>query len=258
MRLKSYIDSEINIFNVLLTLEMIDTCHQNNRLDESVVNTVKGAIDKVKAFLQNSVKSDFWKMVEKDKNLGQHLYSFSIDGARLLYHAFNAYYNKDDESKKYIKELSKTVGNTEFRNILLKLDVMTLSMFTGPIEIIDVLTGWKLYDALKKKLKPLDDKAREAIKMIELIKHDLENPAFKIQAQKYSNALRRVFSLGGYKKIDEKDMSINKHILLEETVGADIAEPDIKIGDPVRRRLKRQKKVKDGEELGPKDKKKKK
>lgn len=245
MRLQQHIDTDVNIFDVLLTLEMIESCHEANRLDEGVVDSVKGMIDKVKSMMQKSVKNDFWRMVEKDKNLGQHLYSFSIDGARLLFHAFNVHYNNSEESKAYIKELSKNVSSTTFKQILLKLDVVTLSMFTGPIEAIDVLTGWKVYDALKKKLKPYDDQARDAIKTIEMLRKTLENPAFKSQAQKYANALRRVFNLGGYKKIDE------------ETLGADIAEPDMKIG-AVRKRLKVKKKLKDGQELGPKDKKKKK
>lgn len=232
MRLKQQVTSEQELFNILLTLEMIETCHKASQIDEGVVDTVKGMVDKVKGMMQKSVKNDFWRMVEKDKNLGQHLYSFSIDGARLLYHAFNVHYNKSEESKKYIKELSKNVSSTSFKNILLKLDVVTLSMFTGPIEAIDVLTGWKVYDALKKKLKPYDEQARDAIKTIESLKQTLENPAFKAQAQKYSNALRRVFNIGDYKKVNE------------ETLGADIAEPDIKIGDTVKRRLRTKKREK--------------
>ena len=52
----------------------------------------------------------------------------------------------NEESRKKVKELSrKKVSKEDFMNFLINLDMITFHAISGPIHIIDAITGWDLH-----------------------------------------------------------------------------------------------------------------
>ena len=59
--------------------------------------------------------------------------------------------------------LKKKVSKEELIDFFFKLDVLTLSLLTGPINIIDALMGWNIVATLKSKGKTSDSRIKDAI-----------------------------------------------------------------------------------------------
>lgn len=230
MRLSQYINDDVNIIDVMMVLEMIENCHKVDQINEGVLDSISSMYKNIKDMVMK--RSDIIKNVEVEKGLISYLKSIGLGGSQMIYHAFNAYFNKSQESREQIKVLSQSVKKEYIVDILMKLDVLTLHLVTGPLHIIEAVTGWNILHVLKMKVEPVTKKAKEAIHTLETLKDSLEGETKK-QLQKYANAIRRIFELDGYKKVSE------------ETVTGDIAEPDTLIGDdPMRRRKKLKKKKK--------------
>jgi vesicle coat complex subunit len=214
-------------------MAFIEAC-MNNTINEGVVDSAKGFLNKIGDIFKNKVEPVAKKAglhIETKKGLLQYLSAASTGVAKLLYYAVDYYFNKNEESKKKMIELAKSVKKEDIIDFLLKLDMLTLHLISGPIHQLDALTGTHIWANIQNKTKNVTDAAKDAIKKIESLKDHLEG-SLKAQLQKYSNALRRLFGIGEYKKISEG-------LLRDETIGSDIAEPDIKIGEPVQRRLKK-------------------
>ena len=211
----------------------IEACIDNT-LNEGVVDSSKAFLSKIGDIFKDKVEPVAKKAglhIETKKGLLQYLSSASTGVAKLLYYAVDYYFNKNEESKKKMIELAKSVKKEDIIDFLLKLDMLTLHIISGPIHQLDALTGTHIWANIQKKTKNVTDAAKDAIEKIESLKDHLKG-SLKPQLQKYSNALRRLFDIGGHKKV-------NEGILRDETIGSDIAEPDIKISEPVRRRLKK-------------------
>ena len=64
----------------------------------------------------------------------------------------------NEESRKKVKELSqKKVSKEDFMNFLINLDMITFHAISGPIHIIDAITGWELHS----KIISTHDKVKE-------------------------------------------------------------------------------------------------
>jgi vesicle coat complex subunit len=213
----------------------IEACIDNT-LNEGVVDSSKAFLSKIGDIFKNKVEPVAKKAglhIETKKGLLQYLSSATTSVAKLLYYAVDYYFNKNEESKKKMIELAKSVKKEDIIDFLLKLDMLTLHLISGPIHQLDALTGTHIWANIQSKTKNVTDAAKDAIKKIESLKDHLEG-SLKSQLQKYSNALRRLFGIGDFKNVSEG-------LLRDETIGSDIAEPDIKIGDTVQRRLKKKK-----------------
>ena len=210
-KFKNYINNEYldnDVFNILETIIFIE---EYEFLTESIISNIK---NKIKLLIKKAGLH-----VKSGEGLIHHLIKASKGISQIIYHSFNAYYNNNKESKEKVKEISKSLKKEDILDFLLKLDMVSLHMVTGPIHIIDALTGMHIWANIKGKVEPAIDRAKKAIESLEELKGHLEGK-LKQQVQKYSNALRRVFSIGDMKKY-----------VMEQTLGIDIATPDIKIGD---------------------------
>ena len=65
-----------------------------------------------------------------------------------------------DELKKLVK---RKATKEELIDFFFKLDTLTLSILTGPINIIDALTGWNIVSSLKDKGKTPNKRIKDAI-----------------------------------------------------------------------------------------------
>jgi len=238
MRLQQHIDD--NLFDIVIMAGIIDECHKIHHLDESVGDSISSMIKGVKDILKKR-KPVISKYVEKEKGLAHYFKDLGIGGAQLMYHAFNAYYNKDAKSRERVRELASSVKKEHIMDILLKLDVLSLHLVTGPLHIIDAITGWNFLHYIKNKVEPTEKKVKAALHSLDSLKNDLQGE-LKSQLIRYTNALRRVFGVEGFQKV------------AEETVAGDVAAPDMKIGEPVRRHLKTKKSAKDIKKKNLKDK----
>jgi hypothetical protein len=226
MRLQQHIDNN-DLGIIIEAMVIIEECRKVDEINEGVTDSMSKMIKSVKSMLKKK-KPEVSKMVEKEKGLIHYFKDLGVGGSQMMYHAFNAYYNKNNESKQRVKELSKSVKKEHVMDVLLKLDVLSLHLVTGPLHILEAVTGWNILHHIKNKVEPVEKRIKTALHALESLKNDLTGD-MKTQLLRYTNGLRRVFDVGEFQKIKE------------ETIGADVASPDMVIGEPVRRRLKTQK-----------------
>ena len=83
--------------------------------------------------------------------------------AEVMFHAFKAH-GGDRQSRTKLKDLlQKRVSKEELFDFLLKLDAVTFSAITGPINIIDAIMGWNTVENIRKKAVKVDDRIATAI-----------------------------------------------------------------------------------------------
>ena len=81
----------------------------------------------------------------------------------VMYYAFKAH-GGDREARVKLKDLlQKRVSKEELIDFLLKLDAVTFSAITGPINIIDAIMGWNTVANIRKKAVKVDDRIINAI-----------------------------------------------------------------------------------------------
>jgi len=205
----------------------IDKCGDDS-INEAAVEKVASLIKKSGGILDkyiNPVANKAGINVSVKKGLVHYLASAGINTAKLIYHAINYYYNKDEKSKERIKEIIKSVKKEDLIDFLLKLDTLTLHLITGPIHTIDALTGTHIWANIKTKAETMMDKAKKAITYLESLKSDVEG-RLKKQIQKYADSLKKIFGINSAKAVTES------------TVTADVENPDVKIGSAVKKCLK--------------------
>ena len=82
---------------------------------------------------------------------------------QVMYYAFKAH-GGDKEARVKLKELlQKRVSREELFDFLLKLDAVTFSAITGPINIIDAIMGWSTVANIRKSAVKGDDRIKVAI-----------------------------------------------------------------------------------------------
>lgn len=147
MRFKNYIDGD--------TLSVVELCYfiQNgNNLSETTV-LEKGI---------NSVLTKLGFKLHKGRGLVHVLASAGKNTGLLFYYAFKVAAG-ENEYKEKIKEISKSVKKEDVVDILLKLDMLTMHAITGPIHIIDAITGWHVGANLKSMSHNVETKVKNVI-----------------------------------------------------------------------------------------------
>lgn len=85
--------------------------------------------------------------------------------AQFFYHALRAPKNK--ESREKVKELAgKEISKEEIIDFLLRLDTLTMHLLTGPIHMIEALTGWHIWAKVGKKSQEVMDRAKQALETL--------------------------------------------------------------------------------------------
>jgi hypothetical protein len=98
-----------------------------------------------------------------DRGLLQTLSRVSSHISKVIYYAIKAK-GGDRAARGEVKELlKKRVTKEELIDFFFKLDTLTLSILTGPINIIDALMGWNIVAILKSKGKTADSRIKDAI-----------------------------------------------------------------------------------------------
>ena len=102
------------------------------------------------------------ELEKKSPGVIEYIAKFAKGAGQMVYYGI-----KGDKNK--VKALAKSITKEEVIDFLLKLDLVTLHMVTGPIHFIDGLTGWSLeanVDKIKKKSISIIDSIKKAIKAV--------------------------------------------------------------------------------------------
>jgi len=88
-----------------------------------------------------------------------------------------------------IKEIAKTVKKEDLIDVLLKLDQATMHFVTGPIHLIDAITGWHIGAAVGKATETTITQITKAVKTAkEIISDKVQNT--KLKNKMLSNIVR--------------------------------------------------------------------
>jgi len=110
----------------------------------------------------------FGLKIHKSKGVIDYIKQFSSVAGRMLLAAI-----KGDGEK--VKKIALELSREDFVDFLLKLDLITLHIISGPVHFIDGLTGWNI----SANLKHVATTSKEYLKLIydgiENVKHGVKN-----------------------------------------------------------------------------------
>lgn len=122
------------------------------------------------------------------KNVSKHI-------SKTIILAIKAYAKKDEESKEELRlHLNKRASKQEMLDFILRLDQLTLHAITGPIHMIDALTGWHLAADLHSASKTDVVKVQTALTTLSAVKVAAD------KRSKLRSAISRLKFLFGLKK----------------------------------------------------------
>lgn len=147
---KNYVDDQLieqNIIEYLILSEM--TLTEQEEIFGDVIN--EGKLDSLlhKAGLH----------IHKGKGLIQYLMSAGKGIGKMVVAAIKG-------DKEGVKKIAQSIDKGDVLDFLLKLDTATLHLVTGPLHLIDAVTGWHLWAAVKDKAegaKNIIDKIKQAL-----------------------------------------------------------------------------------------------
>ena len=118
--------------------------------------------------LKNTASS-FGIKIHKSTGLIQYISKFSKGVGKLIIAAIKG--NKEE-----VKRIATSIDSNQVLDFLLKLDLATLHLITGPIHFIDAVTGWNLTVEISQK----SDKAETIVDKLKNIFKDLKNTAKQV------------------------------------------------------------------------------
>ena len=131
--------------------------------------------------------------VDVGPGLIQQVGKASKNVGQLLWYAFKNWATNDKEALEKAKELANTqVTKEDFVKFIFNLDKLTLHLITGPLKIIDGLTGWHIDAAVKSATSDLVDRAKATINNLKTMAKETTG---KIQKSlvSYIHAISRMF-----------------------------------------------------------------
>ena len=160
MKIRDYLNEGIQLNEDINNLLELAVFMDDGQLDEGILKKTKNVLPKLGIDIEKKGQGIIGKL--KDPKTKEFF--------KLLFKAFKG----DEEAKTKVKEMSKEiVSKGDIVNILLKLDSITLHMISGPVHILEYLTGWKI-SGVKKEMKSVVqriDKAMASLKdLYELLK----------------------------------------------------------------------------------------
>jgi hypothetical protein len=192
MKFKQYMtESEQDLVSLV---EYMVFMQEFNTMDEGIGDALKNMKGKVTKVLKKAGIH-----IQQGEGLIQQLTKAHKGVGQLIYYSFIAYYNNDQKAREKVKEIMISLKPEHILDFILRLDVLTMHLLTGPIHMLDALTGTHIWANVKGKVEALEVRAKTAIESLESLKIHVEGK-IQTQIQKYSNALRRVFSIEGYSK----------------------------------------------------------
>jgi len=150
-----YTHEEYRDMEIVLEISMIldDSANMNEAFDLNTLKKGAGAL--LKSIGGGAHKS------------GDGLIQVALKSGKLMaefiWHTLRAAAGNED-SKVRMKELANTqITKEQVLDFLLKLDMATLHLVSGPLHLIDAVTGWHIWAHIKTKSEDMLTKAKNAI-----------------------------------------------------------------------------------------------
>jgi|SRR6056297_228114 len=177
MRFNEYINEYTDIDTLL---ELYFFIEYHNRIDE--------------AFDFGKLLSKMGFHVKKGKGLIHTMKSASKGTKDLLWYTFKLYQGDEDYREKIIN-LYKSINKEDVIDVLLRLDMLTLHAITGPIHMLDAITGWHLAPNLKRKATDIKDRVKRVIDHLSTIKKEYTDDKVKKEVDRMLNQFKELFSI---------------------------------------------------------------
>lgn len=179
MKFKGYLTEDMVRQDTALMIEA--AMFFDDGLNEGIGDSIKKFLPKLG--LHVDVSQGLIQQIAKgSKNVGQ-----------LLWYGFKAWATNDKEAAAKAKELANTkVTKEDFAKFIFNLDKLTLHLITGPLKIIDGLTGWHIDAAVKSATSDIIDRAKATINNLKTMAKETTG---KIQKSlvSYIHAISRMF-----------------------------------------------------------------
>jgi hypothetical protein len=174
------------------------------KIDDHIVNEDIKSLLNLALLMEEDEDIDEGKMLNKSKSVLPNLgISVKKEGEGIfgklkskemrkffkqLFKAFRG----DEDAKSEIKKMSKgSVSKGDIINVLIKLDAVTLHMVSGPLHVLEYLTGWKVSGI--KKAKEVGDRIKTAIESLTNLADNLSGK-YKKQVTNYIANIKRLES----------------------------------------------------------------
>lgn len=132
--------NQSDVIHSIMEMSVLLELDDNDLICESMLIEQNGKVETV----LNKQLNKLGLKVHKTRGLIDIIKDFGIGFGQLLVAAV-----KGDKAK--VKQIAKSVTKEDFLDFLLKLDMATLHVVTGPIHMIDAITGWDLWANVKQK-----------------------------------------------------------------------------------------------------------
>lgn len=187
MRFKNYIENEKDIKSLIeLAMFMEEDVSMINEAEGGIAGKLNSLLGKIGFHASPSDTGIIQVLLKGGKNIAQ-----------LLWYAMKAT-TGDQKAKEKVKEIANTeITKEQVLDFLLKLDMLTLHAVTGPIHMIDALTGWHLGPTLKKAAgaaKSIEQRIKTAISNMIDVADEVPDRAGKILST-YATRLKQLFGV---------------------------------------------------------------
>lgn len=180
MRFENYIKEEIKESDIESLVELYQFIEHGDNLNE--------------AFNFSSILNKLGFEVKKGKGLLHTMKNVSKGTKDLIWYTFKLYQGNEEYKQKII-DLYKSIDKEEVIDTLLRLDMLTLHAITGPIHMLDAITGWHLAPNLKRKTTELKDRVKRVIDHLSAIKKEHDDKSIRKEINKMLGQFTDLFSI---------------------------------------------------------------
>lgn len=132
--------------------------------------------------------------VSKGKGIIQILAGASVNVSKIVWYTFKLYQG-DEEYRQKILDIYSKVKKEDVMDFLLKLDMLTLHTLTGPIHMLDAITGWHLSPNINKVTKDISYRINRVIKHLTTVKDQEPAGVISSTIDKMVNQLKGLFGV---------------------------------------------------------------
>jgi hypothetical protein len=134
---REYIRESLMVLAYLGTIENINESEFQNLTEASILAGISDMFGKVEAGIEK-----IGMKLHKGKGIMSYIADFNDAASFLIFAAIKG-------DKEEVLRIAKTFDKSKFMDFVLKLDMLSMHLLTGPIHMIDAITGWDIIANLK-------------------------------------------------------------------------------------------------------------
>ena len=166
MRFQEFLN-EIELTNEMEDrISMIMYLNENNNI---LIESVDNLTEAERISLEESIHDWLAKAglkLHKSDGIIDYVIQFTKGAGKIIMAAFN-------EDAEEVKKIANSLKKETVVDFLLKLDMATMHIITGPIHFIDAITGWDLMSNISAVAKKAESKLKLFYKAIQTVKDSL-------------------------------------------------------------------------------------